>query len=100
MSVLIGIFFGFIAWFIVRHGIFGFFSVNQNERAVKTVFGRAQRLPGGGSVTDDDPDLSEQEKERYRYPALKVLPPGGPYFKLPWEKVHKVTIATQTINMA
>src|SRR5438093_6949639 len=26
--------------------------------------------------------------------------PGGPYFKWPWEKVYKVSVATQTINMA
>ena len=100
MSILIGVFLGFMAWFVVRHGIFGFFSVNQDQRAVKTVFGRAQRLPGGHSVTDDDPNLSDQEKERYRYPALRVLSPGGPYFKLPWERIHKVTVSTQTINMA
>jgi regulator of protease activity HflC (stomatin/prohibitin superfamily) len=29
-----------------------------------------------------------------------VIGPGGPYFKMPWEKVHKVSIATETINMA
>jgi len=29
-----------------------------------------------------------------------VIPPGGPYFKWPWERVYKVSIATQTINMA
>jgi regulator of protease activity HflC (stomatin/prohibitin superfamily) len=29
-----------------------------------------------------------------------VIGPGGPYFKLPWEMVHKVSIATETINMA
>ena len=26
--------------------------------------------------------------------------PGGPYFKWPWEKIHKVSIATETLNMA
>jgi len=26
--------------------------------------------------------------------------PGGPYFKWPWEKVHKVSVATETVNMA
>ena len=26
--------------------------------------------------------------------------PGGPYFKWPWEKVHKVSVATNTANMA
>ena len=29
-----------------------------------------------------------------------MIPPGGPYFKWPWEKVYKVSVATQTINMA
>src|ERR1035441_7990223 len=27
-------------------------------------------------------------------------PPGGPYFKMPWEKIYKVSIATMTVNMA
>ena len=31
---------------------------------------------------------------------MRVIPPGGPYFKWPWEKVYKVSIATQTMNMA
>jgi regulator of protease activity HflC (stomatin/prohibitin superfamily) len=26
--------------------------------------------------------------------------PGGPYFKWPWQKIYKVSIATQTVNMA
>ncbi len=26
--------------------------------------------------------------------------PGGPYFKWPWEKIHKVSVATQTASMA
>ena len=46
------------------------------------------------------PRLSDEEKERYDYPQVRVIPPGGPYFKWPWEKVHKVSVATQTINMA
>jgi regulator of protease activity HflC (stomatin/prohibitin superfamily) len=32
--------------------------------------------------------------------VLEVIGPGGPYFKWPWEKVHKVSIATETLNMA
>src|SRR5262245_8071806 len=45
-------------------------------------------------------NLRPEEKERYCYPQVRVIPPGGPYFKWPWEKVHKVSIATQTLNMA
>lgn len=101
MLVLPGIFFGFIAWFIVRYGIGGLFTVNQGERAVLTSFGRAQRI--GNATTKDDPisqSLNMEERERYDYPQLRVIPPGGPYFKWPWQKVYKVSVATMTVNMA
>jgi len=77
----------------------GFYVVNQNERAVITVFGRAKRakMPGADSVSHV---LREDEKERYNYPELQIKQPGGPYFKWPWEKVHKVSVATNTSNMA
>jgi hypothetical protein len=26
--------------------------------------------------------------------------PGGPYLKIPWEKIYKVRIATTTLNIA
>ena len=29
-----------------------------------------------------------------------MIPPGGPYFKMPWEKIYKVSVATETVNMA
>jgi len=98
---MIGILIGFIAWFFFRFLLTGFYTVDQNQRAVKTVFGRAQRI--SNMTTLDDPSsesLSEEEKERYNYPQVKVIMPGGPYFKWPWEKIHKVSIATQTVNMA
>lgn len=100
-SILNGILWGFAAWFVCRFILCGFFTVNQNERAVKTVFGRVQRIKGKSTL--DDPiseQLREDERERYSYPQLKVIPPGGPYFKWPWEKVRKVSIATETVNMA
>jgi regulator of protease activity HflC (stomatin/prohibitin superfamily) len=69
---------------------------------VKTSFGRAQRLEG--KTTLDEPEmaaaLSADEKERYNYPQLRVIPPGGPYFKWPWERVYKVSVATQSVNIA
>lgn len=101
MGFLLGCAFGFVAWFLVRYLIAGIYTVNQNERAVKTSFGRAERV--GNATTSDDPIsevLSSEERERYRYPQVRVIPPGGPYFKWPWERVYKVSIATQTVNMA
>lgn len=76
------------------------YTVDQNERAIKTTFGRAPRL---AATTLDDPisaNLNDEEKQRYKYPQVRVIMPGGPYFKLPWQKVYKVSIATQTLNMA
>jgi regulator of protease activity HflC (stomatin/prohibitin superfamily) len=101
MSISFGIVVGVVAWFVVRYLLAGLYTVDQNERAVKTVLGRAQRL--GGETTLDDPisqNLRPDERERYRYPQLRVIPPGGPYFKWPWERVHKISIATRTLNMA
>jgi regulator of protease activity HflC (stomatin/prohibitin superfamily) len=101
MSVLFGMLIGFIAWFVLRYILTSFYTVDQNERAVKTIFGRAERV--GTAMTANSPlgeSLTEEQKQRYNYPQVRVIPPGGPYFKWPWEKVFKVSIATQTINMA
>src|SRR6266576_3398046 len=101
MQIIIGCFIGFCAWFVVRCLVAGLYTVDQNERAVKTRFGRAERIENVTIL--DDPiaeHLRPEEKERYRYPQVRVIPPGGPYWKWPWEKVHKVSIATQTLNMA
>jgi regulator of protease activity HflC (stomatin/prohibitin superfamily) len=99
MSVA-GLVFGAFGWFVLRYVIFGFFTVNQNEKAVKTSFGRAVRLT---TSTLDNPMaeyLRPDERERYKYPQLEVIQPGGPYFKWPWEKVYKVSVATETVNLA
>ena len=96
-SIFFGCVIGFIAWFLVRYLVAGFYTVNQNERAVKTSFGRAERV--GDAMTAQDPiaaPLNAEEKERYNYPQVRVIPPGGPYFKWPWEKVYKISVATQT----
>ena len=101
MDVLIGFWIGFAAWVLIRCVLTGFYAVDQNQRAVKTVFGRAQRK--GNLTTFDDPiaeSLREDEKERYCFPQVEVIMPGGPYFKWPWETVHKVSVATGTANMA
>src|SRR5687767_2973369 len=99
--IMAGALVGFAVWFLVRYLLAGIFTVDQNERAVKTSFGRVQRV--GDATTLHDPiseSLVGDEKDRYIYPQVRVIPPGGPYFKWPWEKVYKVSIATETTNIA
>jgi regulator of protease activity HflC (stomatin/prohibitin superfamily) len=99
--VALGIVLGFCAWFFVRYVLGGFYTVAQNERAVKTRFGRAARL--GEQTTLNDPvsdHLNKKDRERYSYPLVRIIRPGGPYYRWPWEKIHKVMVATQTMNMA
>jgi regulator of protease activity HflC (stomatin/prohibitin superfamily) len=101
MLTLISVLIGVAAWFLVRCVPNGFFTVNPNERAVKTVLGRAQRV---GALTTLDTPLADvmrpDERQRYAYPQVRVIGPGGPYFRWPWERVYKVSVATETINMA
>ena len=92
---VLGILLGLLCLVLPR----GFYVVNQNERAVKTVFGKAKRIttPTDSSVSQM---LRDEEKERYDFPKLEIIGPGGPYFKWPWEKVHKVSVATKTTDLA
>src|SRR5581483_11926072 len=102
MQILIGAILGLLVWFILRFVLMGLYTVDQNERAVKTRFGRAVRVPGGKTTLDDPiaEFLRPEERPRYSYPQVRVIQPGGPYFKMPWENIHKVSIATTTVNMA
>jgi regulator of protease activity HflC (stomatin/prohibitin superfamily) len=102
MQILVGSLIGLLAWFLLRFLLMGVYTVDQNERAVKTSFGRAERV-SGGKTTLDDPIaefLRPEERSRYSYPQVRVIQPGGPYFKMPWESIRKVSIATVTVNMA
>ena len=100
-AIFFGSVIGFIVWFLSRYLVGGLYTVDQNERAVKTSFGRADRVPDATTASDPIAEsLTEDEKLRYNYPQVRVIPPGGPYFKWPWEKIYKVSVATQTLSMA
>jgi len=101
MTIFFGCVVGFVIWFLTRYLAGGLYTVDQNERAVKTSFGRADRIAGQTTLNDPISEgLTADERERYNYPQVRVIPPGGPYFKWPWEKVYKVSVATQTLSMA
>jgi regulator of protease activity HflC (stomatin/prohibitin superfamily) len=101
-SLYQGVLLGTLGYLAFRYVVTGFFTVDQNERAVKTSFGRALRMPG--HLTSMEGPVSEglvrADEDRYVYPRVQVIGPGGPYFRWPWEKVHKVSVATQTLSMA
>lgn len=101
MLIASGFLFGLGMWFVVRCCLIGIYTVDQNERAVKTVFGRAERVAGGKTTLDTPISevLRPDERERYVWPQLRVIQPGV-YFKMPWEKIYKISIATTTMNMA
>lgn len=81
---------------LVRVVFTAFYTVRPDQRAVITTFGRANRLP---STSSADASVVRDEEDRYRYPVVAVVQPGGPYFKWPWQKVHKVGIATQAMDI-
>ncbi len=101
MSFIIGLLIGSLIYIALRCILGGVYTVEQNERAVITSFGRAQRIDN--RTTLDEPIsefLEDDHRERYCYPVLKVVGPGGPYLKRPWQKVHKVNVAINTVNIA
>ena len=101
LGFLAGVIAGSFLYFILRVVLVGFFTVQQNERAVLTAFGRAQRLEGRTTLEAPIAEhLDASQRERYSYPQVRVIGPGGPYFKWPWQRVHKVNVAIQTVSAA
>lgn len=80
--------------------LFGVYTIGPTERGVLATFGRVQRIPG--TTTEDpvlSPLLSDEEKQRYNYPLIRVIPPGGPYFKWPWQRLYKIGMTIQTTDI-
>ena len=90
---------GLFVYAVVRVLISGLYTVRPDQRAVLTTFGRAERMPGEGYKKLDDPQLSDEEHQRYVYPRVRVIGPGGPYFKWPWQRVFRVSVATQAVAL-
>ncbi|MGA8659021.1 MAG: SPFH domain-containing protein, partial [Chthoniobacterales bacterium] len=101
MEILLGVVTGFVAFLAIYCLLGGIYTVDQNERAVVTNFGKAERI--GNQTTLALPQaevLNAEEKERYVYPQVRIVQPGGPYLRLPWQRIHKVSMSIQTINIA
>lgn len=80
--------------------LYGVYTIGPAERGVLTTFGRAPRLKG--SVASD-PDLASlltpDEMPRYDFPLIRVVKPGGPYFKWPWQRLYRVDMTIQTTDV-
>jgi regulator of protease activity HflC (stomatin/prohibitin superfamily) len=81
--------------------LLGVFTVGPTQRGILTTFGRVQRI--GAQTTATDPQLgallTEEEKRRYSYPLIRVIQPGGPYFKWPWQRLRKIDMTIQTTDI-
>lgn len=96
MAVFFGFLLGVLAYAAVRIVIGCLYTVRPDQRAVVTSFGAVEKL----QEKAPPPPLTGDERERYEYAQVRVVGPGGPYFKLPWQKVHKVTVATQAVDLS
>lgn len=96
MSLVLGFIAGIIAFVVIRILIGCLYTIRPDQRAVVTSFGAVQKLHEKAA----EPQLREDELERYHYPQVRVIGPGGPYFKFPWQKVHKVSVATQAVDLS
>lgn len=90
---------GLVVYALFRVLITGFYVVRPDQRATITTFGRADRLPDDLVDHSKMNKLIGEESERYKYPHVRVIAPGGPYFKWPWQEVHKVSVSTQSVNL-
>jgi regulator of protease activity HflC (stomatin/prohibitin superfamily) len=100
MEIVLGLFLGVLLWFFARYGIGGFYTIGPNERAVLCTFGRAQRLEDETTLSDPIAEkLTDDEKQRYEYPMVRVVGPGF-HWKLPWQTLHRASIATSTVSIA
>jgi len=99
MTILLGFLLGALAA-VVLVLFSGVYTIGPTQRGVITTFGRVERIKG---TIADDPQLggllTAEEKPRYNYPNIRVIKPGGPYFKMPWQRLHKVEIAIQTTDI-
>jgi regulator of protease activity HflC (stomatin/prohibitin superfamily) len=101
MEIVLGMVAGVVGFLFCYCLLGGLYTINQNERAVVTNFGRAERIGNATSLElPSAATLRPEEKERYVYPQVRVIGPGGPYLRLPWQRVFRVSISIQTVNVA
>jgi regulator of protease activity HflC (stomatin/prohibitin superfamily) len=99
MTIAISFLLGLLLYAFIRVVATAFYVVRPDQRAVITSFGRADRLPTDEVDKATGPHMTADEHLRYQYPKVRVVRPGGPYFRWPWQQVHKVSVATQAVDL-
>lgn len=99
MTIVVSFLAGITLYAFIRVLITGFYVVRPDQRAVISSLGRAERMPSEEIDKASGPHLTADEHLRYQYPKVRVVRPGGPYFKWPWQQVHKVSISTQAVDL-
>jgi regulator of protease activity HflC (stomatin/prohibitin superfamily) len=91
IEIIVGAGFGLVLYVLLRALMLGFFTVAPTERAVLTSFGKGQRIAGVSTLdTPLTEDIPASDRNRYRYPQFAGDRAGRPYFRWPWQQVHKV----------
>jgi regulator of protease activity HflC (stomatin/prohibitin superfamily) len=96
MFFVYGLLGGLLIYTVGRVVVTCLYTVRPDQRAVVTSFGAVEKL----EEKSLPPPLSGDERERYEFPQVRVVEPGGPYFKFPWQEVHKVSVATQAVDLS
>ncbi|MDG1875675.1 MAG: SPFH domain-containing protein [Mariniblastus sp.] len=96
MLFFFGLLAGIVVFVIFRVLMGCVYTIRPDQRAAVSSFGAVQRLQDKSAPAP----LSGDEQDRYDYPQVRVVGPGGPYFKWPWQKVHKVSVATQAVDLS
>ena len=76
MEILIGVAIGFMAWFLVHYLVAGVYTVNQNERAVKTVSGA--RNVSAETIKAQELAAMTEERAREIIRSLRLFAPMEP----------------------
>ena len=71
-----------------------------NARSSRTSAKRNESEKRPVSICQSPRISRPEEKERYVYPQVRVIGPGGPYLRMPWQRVFKVSVSIQTVNVA
>ncbi len=102
MSMFIYFLIGLLLYSLIRVLITGFYTVRPDQRAVLTSFGKAAAPTGDLGAIGQRRGRSRCRRtssSATTIPRVRVIQPGGPYFKWPWQKVHKVSVSTQAVDL-